>query len=88
MLGEAQQVDVGVAVALELEATAAREGVERRVGLLLAEIAGDGRAQLIDGDLLRQSRKVCAMAGMSGETNALACSRSMGVAGRASEKAT
>ena len=48
MLGVAQQVDVRLVLGIEADAAARREALERRGGALLAEIARDRLAQLLD----------------------------------------
>ena len=50
MLRIAQKVDVRLGAAFENLAAAMREALEGAVRALLAEIARDGRAQLVDGD--------------------------------------
>ena len=50
VLGIAQEVDVGLRASLERAAAALGEALEGAVGALLAEIARDRRAQIVDGD--------------------------------------
>ena len=50
MLGVAQEVDVGLRAPVERQPRLASEALEGAVGPLLAEIARDGGAQIVDDD--------------------------------------